>query len=83
MYYIDIEPINSKSLGTTISISSASTTIYVDDLAEAITSDLLKFADAISYRKMKYHGVKAKLSEISSDTHQLHCIPKHHFIIQS
>ena len=26
-------------------------------------------------------SVKAKLSEISSDTHQLHYIPKHHFII--
>ena len=25
--------------------------------------------------------VKAKLSEISSDTHQLHYTPKHHFII--
>ena len=25
--------------------------------------------------------IKAKLSEISSDTHQLHYIPKHHFII--
>ena len=24
---------------------------------------------------------KAKLSEISSDTHQLHYTPKHHFII--
>ena len=25
--------------------------------------------------------VKAKIYEISSDTHQLHYIPKHHFII--
>ena len=27
--------------------------------------------------------IKAKLSEISSDTHQLHYIPKHHFIISN
>ena len=49
---------------------------------ERIAQDRRRYRDVVHglcFRRSQ--GLKAKLSEISSDTHQLHYIPKPHFII--
>ncbi len=47
--------------------------------------DITKCFDTINHAirltKMSFYGFKAKMWAISSDTHQLHYISKHHFII--
>ena len=83
-YIIDLS-IVCQTLNMAAPLEDAQSIICLDMVILSPSANALqKLLDICSVYSEKHdivYNVKAKMWAISSDTHQLHYIPKHHFII--